>query len=63
MKQNVIDQLRKAIRASGQTQLEIAEATGIPQGNLSRFLRGERGLSLESFARLCVHLGLSLVQK
>jgi len=32
MKQNVIDQLRKAIRDSGQTQLAISEATGIGQG-------------------------------
>jgi transcriptional regulator with XRE-family HTH domain len=53
MKQNVIDQLRKAIEASGESQLAIGEATGINQGNLNRFLRGERGRSLENFAKLC----------
>lgn len=63
MKQNVIDQLRKAIRESGQTQMAISEATGIPQGNLSAFLSGDRGLSMESFAVLCQHLKLTLVAK
>ena len=60
MKQNVIDQLRRAIRDSGQTQLAIAEATGIDQGTLSKFLRDERGLSLENFSLLCQHFKLSL---
>lgn len=61
MKQNVIEQLRKAIRDSGKTQLAIADATGIAQGNLSKFLKGERGLSLENFAVLCKLLQLKLV--
>jgi transcriptional regulator with XRE-family HTH domain len=63
MKSNVIDQLRKAVKDSGESQLAIAEATGINQGNLSKFLRGERSLSLESFALLCQHLKLALVAK
>ena len=63
MKQNVIDQLRKAVKESGESQIAIAEATGINQGNLSKFLRGERSLSLESFAELCQHLKLTLVAK
>ena len=63
MKPNVVDQLRKAIRDSGETQLAIAEATGIPQGNLSKFLRGDRGLSLKSYAVLCEYFGLRLVGK
>jgi transcriptional regulator with XRE-family HTH domain len=63
MKQNVVDQLRKGIEASGESQLSLAEATGINQGNLSRFMRGERGLSMENFAKLCAHLGLSLSAK
>lgn len=60
MRHDVIQQLRKAIRESGETQLAIAEATGVAQGNLSRFLRGERGLSLDSFAKLCRHFRLHL---
>ena len=41
------------IADSGESQLSISESTGIDQGNLSRFLRGERGLSLDNFAVLC----------
>jgi hypothetical protein len=41
------------IADSGEWQLSISEATGIDQGNLSRFLRGERSLYLENFAVLC----------
>lgn len=63
MKPDVIEQLRGAIRESGQTQLAIAEATGIDQGTISKFLRGARGLSLENFAVLCQHLKLKLADK
>ena len=63
MKQNVVDQLRHAIRESGQTQLAISAATGIPQGNLSKFLSGERGVSIENFALLCDHLKLKLTKR
>ena len=44
-------------------QLSIAEATGISQGNLSKFLRGERGLSLENFAVLCDYFKLKLGER
>ena len=60
---NVIDQLRKAIVDSGESQLAISEATGINQGNLSKFLNGERGLSLDNFAELCSYFKLKLVAR
>ena len=59
-KQNIIDQLRHEVAESGETQVEIAAATGIDQGHLSKFLRSERSLSLESAAKLCSHLKLRL---
>jgi transcriptional regulator with XRE-family HTH domain len=59
-KPTIIDQLRLAVQESGKTQVEIADATGINQGNLSKFLRGERSLSLENVAALCAELGLHL---
>ena len=61
MKRNVIDQLRKVIINSGESQLSIADATGINQGNLSKFLRDERNLSLDNFAVLCDYFKLKLV--
>ena len=42
MKRDVIEQRRKAIEDSDESQLAIAEATGVNQGNLSKFLRGEQ---------------------
>jgi transcriptional regulator with XRE-family HTH domain len=60
MKQNVIEQLRRAIQESGQTQTAIAEGSGVDQGTISAFLRGQRGLSMDSFAALCKYLKLQL---
>lgn len=60
---NVVDQLQKVIAQSGESQLSIANVTGINQGNLSKFLRGERSLSLENFAVLCAHFKLKLVRR
>ena len=44
------------------TRYKISQATGISQANLSRFVHGTRGLSMESLDALCGFLGLSLVQ-
>ena len=63
MKRNVIDQLRKVIIDSGESQLSIADATGINQGNLSKFLRDERNLSLENYAVLCTYFKLELASR
>ena len=54
------EQLRQAIEQSGQTRYAIWRATGIDQAQLSRFMVGERGLSLDAVDRLCAHLGLEL---
>jgi transcriptional regulator with XRE-family HTH domain len=48
-----VDQLQHAIKRSGDTQYAIAQATGISQSVLNRFLNGERGISLDTAAKLC----------
>lgn len=63
MKRNVIEQLRKVIVDSGESQVSISESTGINQGNLSKFLRDERNLSLKNFAELCRYYRLNLVER
>lgn len=55
------DQVRAAIRASGQTRYRIAQETGIEQSQLSRLMTGERGLSIDALERLADHLGLEIV--
>lgn len=66
MSHSIVDQLRRAIRKSGKTPYAIALATGIDDGILSRFLaEGDqhRDIRLETAARLCSHLKLTLRPK
>jgi hypothetical protein len=54
-------QLIDAVVRSGMTRYAISKATGIPQSQLSRFVHGQEGLSMESVNKLCELLGLRLV--
>ena len=55
------DVLRIAIEESGVSRYQIAKDTGILQGSLSRFVRGETSLRLDKADRLAAYLGLRLV--
>jgi plasmid maintenance system antidote protein VapI len=59
-KADIVDQLRAAIKKSGETEYAIAKAAGVHTSVMSRFMRGDRGISLETAARLCDHLGMTL---
>jgi plasmid maintenance system antidote protein VapI len=52
--------LRAALTASDQSLYRVSMETGIGQDVLSRFVREERGLSLETASRLAMHLGYQL---
>jgi transcriptional regulator with XRE-family HTH domain len=57
------DQLRDAIKqatAEGESRYALAKATGVDQGNLTNFLLGKRGLSLDAIDALANHLGWKL---
>ena len=54
------ESLRRAIRESGMTRYAISVRTGIAQSTLSRFMKGERGLSLTAIDRLMDALGLEV---
>jgi transcriptional regulator with XRE-family HTH domain len=54
------DQLRAAVLNAGESRYRISKATGISESILSRFVRGEAGLSMEYANRLCEYLGLRL---
>ncbi len=58
----IIEQLRHAMVNSGQTEYAIAKGSGVSQSVVNRFARGERGISLETAARLCSYLKLDLVR-
>jgi plasmid maintenance system antidote protein VapI len=56
-------QLLAAIQAEverGTTLYRIAADSGVSQPQVSRFVSGERGLTLPSIDRLAVYLGLEL---
>jgi hypothetical protein len=54
------DQLRRAILDSGRTRYAIGRESGVAESVLSRFVRGERGLSSESIDVLMEYLGLEI---
>ena len=55
------EQLRQAIDQDERSRYRISMQTGIPQGQLSRFMHSKGGLSLRSVDRLwkCLGLGIS----
>lgn len=59
-KKTIVDQLRQALAQSGQTEYAIAKGAGISQSVVNRFVNGERGIGLETAAKLCAYLGLEL---
>ncbi len=63
METSFSDQLRQAIRESPMSRYEISRRTGIAQSTLSKFIRGERGLSLDSIDLLMMCLGLEIKGK
>jgi transcriptional regulator with XRE-family HTH domain len=54
------ERLRRAIRECGMTRYAISVRTGIDQATLSRFMTGERGLSLRAIDKLMDSLGLEI---
>ncbi len=59
----LVDTIKKAITASGKTRYRIAKDTGVTQGQLSRLMTGECGLSVESVEILAEYLGLEITIK
>jgi transcriptional regulator with XRE-family HTH domain len=56
----LVEQLRDAIRNSGQSLNQLSALCGVGRDRLSRFLRGERGLTLEAAEKICAVLCLEL---
>lgn len=56
----MVEQLRDAIRASGRTLNDLEVETGVGRDQISRFLRSQRGITLDTAGRLCEALGITL---
>jgi hypothetical protein len=59
---DVVDQLRDAIRGSGRSLTQLGKESGVPVPSLSRFMKGERTLTLPAVSKLCTTLGLELTK-
>ena len=57
----ILDDIRKAIKASGKSRYRISKDTGISQGQLSELMAGTKGLSIEALERLADYLKLEIV--
>ncbi len=55
-------QLRWFLEHCGESTYRLDRETGVSNACLSRFLRGERGLTLASMDKLAKHLGLTLTR-
>ena len=53
-------QLRKAITDSGLTPYRIAADAGVDRAAMTRFVNGDRGLTLSTASRIAEYLGLEL---
>jgi plasmid maintenance system antidote protein VapI len=66
-KVDITEQLRRAIlrelRKSDMTKYMLAKDTGVNWSVIDRFVSGERGISLETAAKLCEYLKLDLTRR
>jgi transcriptional regulator with XRE-family HTH domain len=58
--ETVCHQLRQAIQDSGKTHYRIGKDAGVKPEMVSRFARSERDVRGETFAKICIALGLRL---
>jgi transcriptional regulator with XRE-family HTH domain len=56
----LVEQLREAIRRSGQSLNQLSAACGVGRDRLSRFMRGERDITLGAAEKICLALHLKL---
>jgi transcriptional regulator with XRE-family HTH domain len=56
----ILEELRKAIQACGQSYSEIETATGVSKAALSRFVNNTAELGVNKAEALALHFGLSL---
>ena len=60
MSKTLTDQIREAVKQSDLTRYEICRQTGIDKSSMSKFVSGERGLSLTHLDKLAELLGLRI---
>ena len=59
-RRDIEGQLREAIRKAPMSLNELADLCGVDKGILSRFLRGQRSMTLTTAAKVATILGVEL---
>ena len=59
-KTDLAAQLRRAIRESGLTPYRVATDADVDRSIMTRFVNGDRGLTLDTASRICDVLNLEL---
>ena len=59
----IYDDIRNAIEAGDMTRYRIAKETGISESQLSLFMAGNKGLSVEALETLADCLGLEITTR
>lgn len=57
-RKTLMDEVRQAIEESGMSCYAICKGAGIEESAMSRFMRGQRGLTLRTLDRLAAFLDL-----
>jgi len=57
------DQLRRAVDECPESRYRICRIIGMDQANMSRFMSGQTGLTLDTADRLAEFLGMELVER
>jgi len=55
--------IRRAIAASKKSRYRLWQETGISQGQLSEFMAGDKGMSVEALEKLAACLDLDIVTR
>jgi transcriptional regulator with XRE-family HTH domain len=63
MQANLAESLREVIRASGKSAGQLAAASTVDKGIITRFLRGERSITVETADKLLAGLGCAVTIK
>jgi plasmid maintenance system antidote protein VapI len=60
IQRDIAEQLRQAILRAGISRYALSKLSGVSQGVISRFVNRNRGLTMETGAKLAAALGLEL---
>jgi transcriptional regulator with XRE-family HTH domain len=63
MQTSLAETIRDAIRASGKSAGQLAAASAVDKGIITRFLRGERSITVETAGKLLAALGCAVTIK